>query len=84
MAEELGVFKPDVAIFARVCELSSLAPADVLYVGDSPLEDIIPARKAGLRTAWLRREGPELARWAAEACADHELADVRDVVALVG
>jgi HAD superfamily hydrolase (TIGR01509 family) len=83
VAEEVGAFKPDRAIFKRMCEAAALAAASILYVGDSPVEDVIAARKAGLRTVWVRRDGPEVARWAAEAEADYEVADVRNVVPLV-
>jgi len=83
VAEELGVYKPDVAIYEKMCAMAALPPADILYVGDSPVEDVIAARKAGLRTVWVRRDGPEVARWAAEAEADYEVADVRDVVPLL-
>ncbi len=83
VAEEMGVFKPDVAIYEKICAMANLPPARVLYVGDSPAEAVIAARKAGLGTVWVRRDGPEVARWAAEAEADYEVADVRDVVPLV-
>jgi len=83
VAEEVGAFKPDVAIYERMCDAAALPPEAILYVGDSPVEDVIAARKGGLRTVWVRRDGPEVARWAAEAEADYEVADVRDVVPLV-
>jgi HAD superfamily hydrolase (TIGR01509 family) len=83
IAEELGVYKPDLAVYEKMCAMGDLAPAEVLYVGDSPVEDVMAARKAGLHTIWVRRDGPEVARWAAEAKADYEVDDVRDVVGLV-
>ena len=83
VAEELDAFKPDPAIFTRMCERMALAPGDVLYCGDSPVEDIIPARTAGLRSCWLRREGPEVAAWNADAEADYEVADITDVTRVV-
>ena len=83
VAEEVSAFKPDIAIFERVCEAAASPPEAILYVGDSPVEDVIAACKAGLRTVWVRRDGPEVARWAAEAEADYEVADVRDVVPVV-
>ena len=83
VAEEVGAFKPDVAIYERMCETAASPAEAILYVGDSPVEDVIAARKVGLRTVWVRRDGPEVARWAAEAEADYEVADVRDVVPLV-
>jgi len=83
VAEELGVFKPDAAVYAQICRIADLPPAEILYVGDSPVEDVTAAQQVGLRTVWVRREGPEVARWAAEARADYEVADVRDVAPLV-
>ncbi len=34
-----------------------LDPADVLYVGDSPVADVLGARSAGMPVAWLNRLG---------------------------
>ena len=36
---------------------SPLTPNDVLVVGDSFYKDILPAQKAGCRTAWFKGEG---------------------------
>ena len=36
---------------------SSLTPNEVLVVGDSFYKDILPAQKAGCRTAWFKGEG---------------------------
>jgi HAD superfamily hydrolase (TIGR01509 family) len=83
VAEEMGVFKPDVAIYEKICAMADLPPEEILYVGDSPVEDVMAAGQVGLRTVWVRRDGPEVARWAAEAQADYEVADVRDVAPLV-
>lgn len=55
---DLGVEKPDPAFFDRVCALTGVSVRSrVLYVGDRIDNDVMPAARAGLRTAWLRR-GP--------------------------
>ncbi len=59
-ARECGFAKPAAAIFHDACARLGLAPQHVLHVGDDPLLDVIGARAAGLRTAWLNRDG---ARW---------------------
>lgn len=60
---EWGVAKPTPEFFARTIALAG-APADeVLYVGDHPQNDIVPALAAGMRTAHLRR-GPLGHLWA--------------------
>lgn len=56
-ARDLGVAKPDPAIFHHACARLGLAPAQVLHVGDDPHLDVHGARAAGLRTAWVNRRG---------------------------
>jgi putative hydrolase of the HAD superfamily len=51
---EVGVKKPDPAIFAFVLEQTGLAPADVVYVGDTQ-EDVAGAIAAGIRPILLVR-----------------------------
>ncbi len=55
-AATLGAAKPDPRVFQKVLDLSQLAPAEVLYVGDDPDHDITGPKKLGLRTAWMRRD----------------------------
>lgn len=52
-----GMEKPSAAFFARVVENCGVSAEHVLYVGDRLDNDILPARDAGLRTAFVRR-GP--------------------------
>lgn len=57
-SEELGAEKPSRRFFARVCDLAGTDdPARICYVGDRIDNDVVPARRAGLRTCWVRR-GP--------------------------
>jgi HAD superfamily hydrolase (TIGR01549 family) len=54
-AHEVGFAKPDPRMFAAACSLAGVAPAEALHVGDDPGLDVLAARAAGLRAAWLRR-----------------------------
>ena len=58
-----GVEKPDPAFYRKVAEVSGGVPAEILYVGDRLDNDVLPAARAGMRTALLRR-GP----WGYPAC----------------
>lgn len=58
-----GVAKPDPAFFALVIEWAHGEAHEIVYVGDHPANDIAPAKKAGLKTAHLRR-GPWGYLWA--------------------
>ncbi|WP_405144039.1 HAD family hydrolase [Sphaerisporangium sp. NBC_01403] len=60
---EWGVAKPDPGFFARVIEMAPGEPHEIVYVGDHRDNDIIPAKAAGLRTAFIRR-GPWGHLWA--------------------
>jgi len=56
-SRDTGMAKPDPRIFLAAADLLGVAPAELLHVGDDPAMDICGAREAGLRTAWINREG---------------------------
>ncbi|MCT1765155.1 HAD family hydrolase [Brevibacterium casei] len=56
-SERWGIEKPSADFFARIVDAMSVEAHAVLYVGDRVDNDIIPAREAGMRTAFLAR-GP--------------------------
>jgi len=53
---EVGVAKPDARIFSTACERLSVLPAQVLHVGDSQVDDVEGARRAGLHACLLDRD----------------------------
>ncbi len=58
-SEDVGAYKPHVAMFREVCARLGVAPGQAVYVGDSPWADIAGARNAGLRAVWLNRHARE-------------------------
>ncbi|MHA7144962.1 HAD family hydrolase [Arthrobacter sp. TmT3-37] len=52
-----GVAKPLAEFFSRVIQAARLDASTILYIGDRLDNDILPAREAGMRTAFIRR-GP--------------------------
>jgi putative hydrolase of the HAD superfamily len=54
-----GKAKPAAEIFHAACAGLGLAPEEVLHVGDDPLIDVVGAAEAGLRSAWINRNGSE-------------------------
>jgi len=52
-----GVSKPSPEFFDRIIGAATLKGPSILYVGDRLDNDVLPARAAGMRTAFLRR-GP--------------------------
>jgi len=68
-SRRVGLFKPDPAIFLHAAEKLGGEPTTIMMVGDSFERDVVPAKKAGLKTAWL--EGPS-----PRACPDPSLVDL--------
>lgn len=52
-SSRLGAAKPDRRIFEHTVRELGVPAGEVLHVGDSYERDIVAARAAGLRTAWL-------------------------------
>ncbi|HEY2775455.1 MAG TPA: HAD family hydrolase [Candidatus Binatia bacterium] len=53
ISEEEGLRKPATEIFARTCERMQAAPSRCLYIGDTLVEDIEGATRAGLSALWI-------------------------------
>jgi putative hydrolase of the HAD superfamily len=78
-SRRVGISKPDPAIFTRAAALLGSEPADTLVVGDSFERDIVPAKRAGMITAWLQ---PDPARSAPDgSVVDVRLTRLADVAA---
>ena len=58
-----GAAKPARRIFDHAVAAGGAAPHQTLHVGDHPEYDVNGARDAGLRTAWVNRDGSD---WPAE------------------
>ena len=54
---EIGVVKPDPAVFEVALSGLGLGRDDVWHVGDSPGTDVAGARAAGLKAVWINRSG---------------------------
>ncbi len=78
-ARDIGTAKPDVRIFLAAAERLGIPPEQILHVGDDPELDIVGAREAGLRTAWINRAGHP---WPGVLGPKPDL-DLRDLAALV-
>jgi putative hydrolase of the HAD superfamily len=54
---EVGMVKPDPAIFRHACDVFAVPPVDAVYVGDRLRTDAIGAARAGLTGVWINRTG---------------------------
>ena len=78
-ARDAGVAKPDARIFLAAAEQLGVAPDQILHIGDDPELDVVGARDAGLRTAWINRPGHP---WPGTLGPKPDL-DLRDLATLV-
>jgi 2-haloalkanoic acid dehalogenase type II len=62
-AGQLGAAKPARQCFERLAADLAVAPGELLYVGDDAHLDVLAARAAGLKTAWMNRSA---APWPAQ------------------
>jgi 2-haloalkanoic acid dehalogenase type II len=56
-SESAQAYKPHAAIFRHLSAEVGLPAENILYVGDSRLADVVGAKNAGLKVAWVNRSG---------------------------
>ncbi len=52
---EAGCAKPDSKIFSMALDKAGCRPEDAIMIGDRLDNDIIPAKKMGMKTVWVRQ-----------------------------
>lgn len=53
---EIGIHKPDVGIFNKVCESMNVLPQECVFVGDNYRCDIEGSYHAGMKPVWVCKE----------------------------
>lgn len=53
ISAEVGSWKPDLDIFQEALDRMESEADEVLFVGDDPTRDILPARQIGMKTGWV-------------------------------
>ena len=78
---DVGVWKPDPAIFEIALERCGCDASDAIYVGDSAHHDIPGAHAAGMRAVWINRAGRH---WTGVEPPDAEIRDLYELLPLMG
>lgn len=79
--QDVGVEKPDPAIFAAACTQACCPPAQLMHVGDSLEADVAGANTAGALSVWLNRSG---AKNNTSIIPDHEIKSLAELPAIAG
>ena len=58
-SEQGRSYKPDPALFAEALRRMGVEASEAVYVGDTPREDILGSKLAGMPVAWINRDGKE-------------------------
>ena len=84
VSDDLGVQKPDPALFVHAVRTAGVDASETVMVGDRLDYDIRPAKAAGMRTVWvLRGEAPDDPTPAQLAEPDAAVDDLRGIVAVI-
>lgn len=78
-SNEVGIRKPNEAIFLRTLEKMNVPAKDAMHVGDHPATDIVGAKNAGMRGVLLRKPGWDQD----ESQADFVVSELREVLYVV-
>lgn len=79
---KVGVRKPDSAIFEIALKRNNLSPKDVIVVGDSIKNDILPAKSLGCHTVWLKGQGWENGS-NDDDIPDHIITDISQLITII-
>ena len=60
ISAEVRLRKPDRRIFEHMRERLGIAPNEILFVGDTPRDDVLGASGAGMKTVWISKGLPAL------------------------
>ena len=74
ISDPIGISKPNAKLWLRACASTGVPPAEAMYLGDNPQNDIVPARKVGMRTVRMRSPGGKHASAESPVPPDHEVA----------
>jgi HAD superfamily hydrolase (TIGR01509 family) len=69
-SQDIGVEKPDPAIFRVACVKAGCSPAELMHVGDSLTSDVHGAKSVGAVSVWLNRDRTPRQ---ADTCPDFEI-----------
>ncbi len=77
---EFGVAKPDPAIFERAFRLAGCQAQEAVMVGDRLDNDIIPAKKLGMKAIWVKQGFAAYQNVKAAACKpDYEIENLMEL-----
>jgi HAD superfamily hydrolase (TIGR01509 family) len=81
VSESIGAWKPDARAFEIATQGLDVSPERSIYVGDSPLTDVVGAKSAGMISVWADLEGQSYPDGAIEP--DYSITALDQLIGLV-
>ena len=80
-AREMGVAKPDHQFFNEASLRCGVSAAEMLHIGDHPLNDVVTPQRVGMSAIWLNRNEQE---WPQEyGMPDHQITGLHELLSLL-
>ena len=78
-SESLKAYKPEKEFYERILEISCLQPEEVLFVGDSPADDVNGPESVGMTACLINRKGIKHDG----VCPDYEINDMTQLIKII-
>ena len=79
-SQELKAYKPNTVFYEKILHELAVDSSEVLFVGDSPLDDVTGPKSAGIKACLINRKKTN---FSSEITADFEISDLRDLYHVV-
>ena len=83
ISDQIGISKPNRKLYQRACAEVGVAPADAMYVGDHPENDIAPAKDVGMITVRHRWQGGKHAASQGTTAPDYEIRSFHELIQIL-
>jgi putative hydrolase of the HAD superfamily len=83
ISDQIGISKPNTKLYLRACADAGVAPAEAMYVGDHPINDVAPAAAVGMVVVRHRRESGKHAREEGPVKPDFEIRDLGELLPIL-
>jgi putative hydrolase of the HAD superfamily len=80
---EVGMMKPDPAIYLEMARRLQVAPHDCLYIGDGHAKELAGASAVGMTTVLVDYDATGGFIWDRDDRADHRVRDLREILPIL-
>jgi putative hydrolase of the HAD superfamily len=83
ISDQIGISKPNRKLFLRACSEVGVKPAEAMYVGDHPENDIAPAKEVGMIAVRHRWQGGKHASSEGSVAPDYQIRSFHELLQIL-